>query len=125
MDILEYTEISEILKNKNPDEYLLYLEKEKLFPEAVDFINNGKTSEYLAFDYYKRNKKEVVRDAEDFFIKRINKEPAFTGGSHYMKITEAIEQISVINRDRAGRISDELRTNFKRRSSLIKVISPF
>lgn len=125
MDIPEYTMISDILKNKNPDEYLLYLEKEKLFSEAVDFINNGKTSEYQAFDFYKRNKKDVVRDAEDFFIKRINKELAFTGESHYMKIAEAIDQISAINRDRAGKISEELRTNFKRRTSLIKMISRF
>ena len=99
--------------------------KEKLFPEAVDFIKSGKISDYLAFDFYKRNKKYVLRDAENFFIDRINKELLFTGESHYLKIAEAIDQINMINRERAGKISDELRTNYKRRTSLIKMIDRF
>jgi len=37
----------------------------------------------------------------------------------------AIDQISTINRERAGMISDELRTKYKRRTSLIKMISRF
>jgi hypothetical protein len=57
MNILEYTGISDILKNKNPDEYLLYLEKEKLFPESVDFINKGKTSEYMALIFIKETRR--------------------------------------------------------------------
>jgi hypothetical protein len=61
-----------------------------------------------------------VRNAEDFFIKRISKELAFNGGSHFMKITKAIEQLSAINRGKAERISEGLRTNFKLRTSLIK-----
>jgi hypothetical protein len=125
MNIREYSEISVILKNKNPEEYLFYLEKERLFPEAVDFIKSGKIIDYLAFDFYKRNKKNVFRDAENFFVDRINKELLFTGESHYLKITEAIDQISMINRERAGKISDELRKNYKRRTSLIKMINRF
>jgi hypothetical protein len=125
MNIREYSEISDILKSKHPEEYLFYLEKEKLFLGAVDFIKSGKISEYLAFDFYKRNKMYVSRDAESFFIERINKELPFTGDSHYLRITEAIEQINVINRERAGKISDELRTNYKRRTSLIKMIARF
>ena len=125
MNIREYSEISDILKNKNPEEYLFYLEKEKLFPEAVDYIKSGKITEYLAFDFYKKNKKYVFMDAENFFVDRINKELVFTGESHYLKIAEAIDQINMINRERAGMISVELRTNYKRRTSLIKMIARF
>lgn len=125
MNISEYSEISNILKNKNPEEYLICLEKEKSFAEAVDFINSGKVNEYQTFDFYKRNKMHVVGDAEKFFVNRINKELPFTGESHYMKIAEAIDQISAINRERAGMIADELRTKYKRRTSLIKMISRF
>jgi hypothetical protein len=125
MNISEYSEISNILKNKNPEEYLICLEKEKSFTEAVDFINSGKVDEYQTFGFYKRNKMHVVDDAEKFFVNRINKELPFTGESHYMKIAEAIDQISAINRERAGMISDELRTKYKRRTSQIKMISGF
>ena len=125
MNISEYSEISDIFKNKNPEEYLFYLEKEKLFSEAVDFIKSGKISEYIVFDFYKRNKKYVLQDAENFFVDKINKELPFTGESHYMKIAEAIDQISAINRERAGKISEELRINYKRRTSLIKMIARF
>ena len=125
MNIREYSEISDILKNKNPEEYLICLEKEKSFAEAVDFINSGKINEYQAFGFYKRNKMYVTGDAEKFFVNRINKELPFTGESHYMKIAEAIDQISTINRERAVKISGELRTKYKRRTSLIKMISRF
>ena len=63
--------------------------------------------------------------SEKFFVNRIKKELPFTGENHYMKIAEAIDQISTINRERAGMISDELRTKYKRRTSLIKMISRF
>jgi len=125
MNIREYSEISDILKNKNPEEYLICLEKGNSFAEAVDFINSGKVNEYQAFGFYKRNKMHVVGDAEKFFVNRINKELPFTGESHYMKIAEAIDQICAINRERAGIISDELRTKYKRRTSLIKMIARF
>ncbi len=125
MNIIEFSKISNILKSKNPEEYLVYLEKEHLFAEAVDFIKSGRISEYVVFGFYKRNKKYVIRDAENFFVERIIKELPFTGESHYIKITEALDQISAINRERAGMISEELRTKYKRRTSLIKMISRF
>jgi hypothetical protein len=125
MNISEYSEISDILKSKNPEEYLVYLEKENLFTEAVDFIKNDRISEYIVFGFYKRNKKYVTRDAENFFVERINKELPFTGESHYMKIAEALDQISAINMERAVKISRELRIQYKRRTSLIKMISGF
>ena len=125
MNISEYSEISSILKNKNPEEYLICLEKEKSFVEAVDFMNSGKVNEYQTFGFYKRNKMHIVADAEKFFVNRINKELPFTGESHYMKIAEALDQISAINKERAGMISDELHTKYKRRTSLIKMISRF
>ena len=125
MNIRDYSVISDILKNKNPGEYLICLEEEKSFAEAVDFINSGKVDESQAFGFYKRNKMHVTGDAEVFFVNRINKELPFTGESHYMKIAEALDQICVINRERSGLISDELRTKYKRRTSLIKMIARF
>ena len=125
MKIREYSEISDILSNKNPEEYLIYLEKENLFAEAVDFIKSGIISEYVVFGFYKRNKKYVTRDAENFFVERINKELPFNGESHYMKIAEALDQISAINSKTAAEISEELHTKYKRRTSLIKMISRF
>lgn len=125
MNIKEYSEISDILKNKNPEEFLICLEKEKSFTEAVDFINSGKISEYQSFGFYKRNKMHVVGDAEKFFVNRIKKELPFTGESHYLKIAEAIDQIRAINSKRAAEISEELRTKYKRRTSLIKMITRF
>lgn len=125
MNIREYSEISDILKNKNPEEYLICLEKEKSYAEAVDFINSDKINECQAFSFYKRNKMHVVGDAEKFFVSRIKKELPFTGESHYMKIAEALDQISPINMERAVKISRELRIQYKRRTSLIKLISGF
>ncbi len=125
MNIREYSEISDILKNKNPEEYLICLEKEKSYSEAVDFINSGKINEGQAFVFYMRNKMHVAGDAEEFFVNRIKKELPFTGESHYLKIAEALDQISAINMERAVKISGELRTQYKRRTSLIKMISDF
>jgi uncharacterized Zn finger protein len=125
MNIREYSEISDFLKNKNPEEYLVCLENEKSFAKAVAFINSGKINEGQAFGFYKRNKINVVVDAEKFFENRIKIELPFTGESHYLKIAEALDQISAINMERAVKISRELRIQYKRRTSLIKMISDF
>jgi len=42
-----------------------------------------------------------------------------------LKIAEAIDQINIIYRERAGKISDELHTNYKLRTNLIKMIARF
>ena len=42
-----------------------------------------------------------------------------------MKIAEALDQISAINSKTAAEISKELHTKYKRRTSLIKMISGF
>ena len=42
-----------------------------------------------------------------------------------MKIAEALDQISAINIENAVKISRELRTQYKRRTSLVRVISGF
>jgi hypothetical protein len=47
---------------------MICLEKEKLYAEAVDFINSDKINECQAFGFYKRNKMHVVGDAEKFFV---------------------------------------------------------
>lgn len=125
MNIREYSEISEILKSKNPEEYLVCLEKEKSYAEAVDFINSDKINECQAFGFYKRNKMHIVGDSEKFFVNRIKKELPFTGESHYMKIAEALDQVSAIYSKTAAEISEELHAKYKRRTSLIKLISRF
>lgn len=125
MNIREYSEISDFLKNRNPEEYLVCLEKEKSFAEADAFINSDKIIEGQAFGFYKRNKMYVVVDADKFFENRIKNELPFTGESHYMKIAEALDQISAIYLENAVKISRELRAQYKRRTSLIKMISRF
>ncbi len=115
----------EILENKNPDELLIYFEKEQMFNEAIDLINKGNISEYEIFDFFKRNKKHVVPEAEKCFINRINKNLQYTGDSHYALIAESLEHLNKINPEVSKKIINDIRLNYKRRPKLMSLLTRY
>ena len=115
----------EILEKKNPEELLFFFEKDQLFDDAIALINKGRMSEYVVFDFFKRNKKHVVSEAEKCFLNRINKNLQFTGDSYYAFIAESLEHLNKINPEAAKRIVNEIRLNFKRRTKLISMLNRY
>lgn len=45
-----------------------------------------------------------------------------TGKNHYERIAESLDLMKRINPERSRRIAEEIRANFKRRTSLIQII---
>jgi hypothetical protein len=114
-----------ILERKNPEELLFFLEKGQLLDEAIALINKGIMPEYVFFDFFKRNKKNIAPEAEKCFINRINKNLQFTGGSHYAFIAESLEHLNKINPEAAKRIINDIRLNYKRRTKLISMLNRY
>jgi hypothetical protein len=81
--------------------------------------------EYVFFDFFKRNKKNIAPEAEKCFINRINKNLQFTGGSHYAFIAESLEHLNKINPEAAKRIINDIRLNYKRRTKLISMLNRY
>ncbi len=121
----DFNRCKEILEKKSPEELLFYFEKEQLFNEAIDLINKGIISEYEIFDFFKRNKKHVVPEAEKCFINRINKNLQYTGDNHYAIIAESLEHLNKINPEAVKKIVKYIRLTFKRRTKLMAILNRF
>ena len=103
-----------------------YLEKEKWFKDALDLISN--TNEFYdetIFTFFRRNKKLLTSEAEQYFLNRIDKNMANTGDSYYSRIAETVVQIKQINPKLAEEIVTDIRTNYKRRTKLMGMLRQF
>jgi len=116
----------DILKNKNPNDFLSYLEKEKRLKEAFDLISEkNKFHDNTIFLFFKRNKKDLRLEAEQYFLSRINSNLAGTGESFYAKIAETVSQLKQINNRLSQKIVADIRMNYKRRTKLMSMLQRF
>ncbi len=115
-----------ILKNKNPYDLLSYFEKEKRFKEAFDLISEtNQFRDEIIFTFFRRNKKVLTSEAEQYFLKRIKTNLPYTGDNHYTKIAETIGQLKQINNKLSKEIVTGIRMNYKRRTKLMGMLRRF
>jgi CHAD domain-containing protein len=69
------------------------------------------------------HKKQFPRDAEKFFCTRIEKNLDHTGDRYYYTVADAIKQLKQVNGKLAGEYLHNIRIEYKRRRSLIAILS--
>jgi len=112
-----------IAKHKNPEDLLTFYEEEDRMKDALDLIREPKLFyDDVIFEFYRKNHKWFPEEAETFLKKRIEEDLVHTGNNHYERIAESLDLMKRINPGRTQRIAEEIRANFKRRSSLMKII---
>jgi len=116
----------ELLRNNNPVELLSFYEKEKRFSDALKLISDkNRFYDEIIFQFFKRNKKALKEQAEQYFLKRIDANLVSTGDNFYSKIAETVSQIKQINTKLAKEVVTDLRTNYKRRTKLMSMLNRF
>jgi hypothetical protein len=112
-----------IAKHKNPEDLLTFYEEENRMKDALELIREpGLFYDDVIFEFFRRNHKHFPAETEVFLIGRIEENLKYTGKSNYERIAESLHLMKWINPGRSQRIAEEIRTNFKRRSSLIQII---
>ena len=115
-----------IAKHKNPEDLLTFYEEEDRMKDALDLIREPKLFyDDVIFEFYRKNHKRFPEEAETFLKRRIEEDLAYTGKKYYERIAESLDLMKRINPGRSQRIADEIRANFKKRSSLIQIIRGF
>ncbi|MGV8091376.1 MAG: SWIM zinc finger domain-containing protein [Mangrovibacterium sp.] len=113
-----------ILENKSPEELLIYLEANNQLEEAIALINRSKyILDISIYEFYKKHKKQFSHDAEKFFCFRIEKNLDHTGDRYYYTVADAIKQLKQINAKLAGEYLQNIRIEYKRRRSLMAILS--
>jgi hypothetical protein len=111
------------VKQKNPEALLTFYEEEDRMKDALDLIREPKLFyDDIIFEFYRKNHKRFPEEAENFLKRRIEEDLAHTGNKHYERIAESLDLMKRINPARTARIAEEIRANFKRRSSLMQII---
>lgn len=124
--VSETSVFEELVKNDNPVELLSFYEKEKRFGDALNLISdNNRFYDETIFSFFKKNKKILREQAEEYFLKRIDANLVSTGDSYYEKIAETVSQIKQINTILAKEVLADLRTNYKRRTKLMGMLNRF
>jgi len=120
------SECEEIFKQRNPEDLLSFYEEEGRMKDALELIREPELFyDDVIFEFYGKNHKRFPEETETFLKRRIEEDLAHTGKKHYERIAESLDLMKRINPGRSQRIADEIRANFKKRSSLIQIIRGF
>ena len=113
-----------LLEQKNAGEMLLYLQKMERLPEAIDLIKRKPNiSDNLLYVFYKSHKTRFPKESTAYFSKIIDKNLEYTGDRYYEAITDALHQMMTSDLTRANEYLNHIRTNYKRRSNLMKLLN--
>jgi hypothetical protein len=116
----------EIVKQKNPEGLLSFYEKENRLIDALSLVRESELFfEEVVFFFYKKHREDFPAETEVYLKNRIEKDLSNTGKKYYERIAESLDLMKRINPARCKRIADEIRANFKRRTSLIQMIRQF
>ena len=112
-----------IVKQRNPEDLLTFFEKENRMKEALELVREpGLFYGDVSFEFFRKNYKLFPAETESFLKSRIEENLKHTGKTHYEIIAESLDLMKRVNPERSGRIAEEIRVNFKRRSGLIQII---
>ena len=115
-----------IVKQRNPEDLLTFYEKENRMKEALELVSeSGLFYGDVTFEFFRKNYKLFPAETESFLKARIEENLKHTGKTHYEIIAESLDLMKRVNPGRSGRIAEEIRVNFKRRSGLIQIIREY
>ncbi|MFC2112258.1 SWIM zinc finger domain-containing protein [Bacteroidota bacterium] len=126
LGVTPLTLYEETVKEKHPAELLSFYENNKRLDDAITLIKEGRiTWDSTLFDFFRKNKKFLPADAEEYFQNRIRKNLNDAGNYHYEKIAESISQLKQVNPDLAAKWLGVIRTEYKRRRNLITMLDKY
>jgi hypothetical protein len=113
-----------LLEQKSAGELLRYMQKNERLPEALALIQrNPDIYDNLVNEFFRAHKTLFPDEATAYFSKIIDKNLENTGDRYYEAIAEAIRQMMTSDLTRANEYLDHIRTNYKRRSNLMKMLN--
>ena len=119
------TEYENILRHKNPDQLLCFYESENRLEDALALISKESFWDPELFRFFKKNKKSIPEEAAEYFVKRIQENLAGTGDKYYEKIAESIGQLKQVKRDKADKLLNVIRSQYKRRRKLMDMLERY
>ncbi|MFH0758498.1 MAG: hypothetical protein V2B15_14515 [Bacteroidota bacterium] len=117
------TRCEEIVKQWQASELLAFYEEENRLENALALVQEPEViydRDILAF--FKKYRNEFPLETVEFLLNRIYEKLQHTGKHYYDEIAESLDLLKRVNPDRAGRIADEIRLKYKRRSNLMSRI---
>jgi hypothetical protein len=119
-------EITDILKDRNPEDLLAFYEESGLYDDALELANQDDLiTDNTRFDFYRKHRKRYSAETEEYLIKRIEKNLVHTGKQYYARIGESLDLFKRVNPEQTSRLAKEIQSNFKRRSNLMIEIKEF
>ena len=116
-------EMEKLFKKSDAEEFFGYLDCQKRFPEVIKMVHKKSVPEKLAFAFFSQRKKEVADEAEAYFLERIDQNLVQPASVYYNAVVETLLQLKEFKPETAAQILVMLRTQYKRRISLMEMLS--
>lgn len=117
------TPLETLVGKERPEELFTYLDKQGRFEECWQMIQAQRVQDDTAYDFAVKHLRTEPDDAKGVLLRRIEAYKPLTGDAAYHKIAEALKQLRIIDKAKTQKILLDLRTNYKRRTNLMKILN--
>ncbi len=115
-----------LIRKHSPTNLLSFYEMESRLEDALGLVKEPNSiHDSLRYSFFRKHGKLFPTDTEAYLVSRIEENLKHTGDRYYSCIAESLGLFKRINPERTVRIAEELRTNFKRRRNLMKMIQSY
>jgi hypothetical protein len=114
-------ELETLAEKKSPQEFFRYLEMEQRFQECWEQVaQKGKIYEEIVYAFAVKRLKHEPEEAKKVLLQRLQTRIPVADDSAYSDVAEALKYLSEIDDKHAREILEDLRTNYKRRTNLMR-----
>ena len=114
-----------LLRKQNPEEFFRYLDKQERWKECWAMVHAKSLRSGTEYLFAVKRLRSEPENAKEVFLHHIETQKKIADNDAYSQVTEALKHLQTIDSVKAQEILLDLRTNYKRRTNLMKLLNMY
>ncbi|MBL7990408.1 MAG: hypothetical protein JNN25_03135, partial [Candidatus Kapabacteria bacterium] len=114
-----------LLRKQNPEEFFRYLDKQERWKECWAMVHTKSLRSGTEYLFAVNRLRSEPENAKEVFLRHIETQKKIADNNAYSQVTEALKHLQTIDTVKTQEILLDLRTNYKRRTNLMKLLNMY
>ncbi|MBD1208121.1 MAG: SWIM zinc finger family protein [Ignavibacteria bacterium] len=114
-----------LLRKQNPEEFFHYLDKQERWKECWAMVHAKSLRSGTEYLFAVNRLRSEPENAKEVLLRHIETQKKIADNDAYSQVTEALKHLQTIDTVKTQEILLDLRTNYKRRTNLMKLLNMY
>lgn len=114
-----------LLRKQNPEEFFHYLDKQERWKECWAMVHAKSLRSGTEYLFAVNRLRSEPENAKEVLLRHIETQKKIADNDAYSQVTEALKNLQTIDTVKTQEILLDLRTNYKRRTNLMKLLNMY